>query len=124
MPFIKYVTGFLAGVFAMLTLLALMPEAQITIALVMATFGTIFAMLTYALVVIERKVMAAEARPKLEQARLDAIADVTKKLDETIAKLDPELLAKESARKSAIDIATNAVTFDRIPQAKRSLQYS
>jgi hypothetical protein len=57
----------------------------------------------------ERKAIAAAARPKLEQERQAAIAAVTSKLDETIAQLDPELLAKEAARKTAIDTATKAV---------------
>lgn len=56
-----------------------------------------------------RKITAEQARPKLEQARLDAIAEVTKKLDESIAKISPDLLAQEAARKSAIQIASQAV---------------
>jgi hypothetical protein len=58
----------------------------------------------------ERKLVAATERPKLEKERLDAIAEVTQKLNETIASLDPGLLAKESARKTEIDAATKAVT--------------
>ncbi len=57
----------------------------------------------------ERKAIAAAARPKLEQERQAAIAAVNSKLDETIAQLDPELLAKEAASKTAIDTATKAV---------------
>jgi len=59
-PFIKYLTGFLAGVFACLTVLALLPEPQITAAVITFIFGAIFMVITYALVVIERKVMAAK----------------------------------------------------------------
>ena len=51
MPFIKYVTGFLAGVFACLTVLALLPEASPATAVLTTCFAVMFSLLTYTLVV-------------------------------------------------------------------------
>lgn len=57
----------------------------------------------------QRKVAVDQERPKLEQARNDAIAKVTSQLNDTIAKLDPTLLAKEEERKQKINAANQAV---------------
>ncbi len=56
-----------------------------------------------------QKTIVAEKLPGLENERVDAIAVVTKSLDEAIKKLDPDLLKKEEARTNAIADAKKAL---------------